>query len=207
VAWIAPYAFGNDEVHLTWHDPRRMHTWSIDGGQTWREPKEIMPLGAAFGGRNELTQDSAGVVHVVTAVGDGVYSASWNGAEWSAPEQIDNRFIDPHGQTIVACQGNQLHVAYYDRTGNNKVWYTTRSVNAPHLDRQPRPTPDVTQIASVSQTPTVAPNATLQPAGPQAVNPTPPETPNPLKIIVVPFLVALTLIVGVAIVHLLRGNR
>jgi len=207
VAWIAPYAFGNDEVHLTWHDPRRMHTWSIDGGQTWREPKEIMPLGAAFGGRNELTQDSAGVVHVVTAVGDAVYSASWNGAEWSTPEQIDNRFIDPHGQTIVACQGNQLHVAYYDRTGDNKVWYTTRSVNAPHLERQPRPTPDATRAAAISQTPTVAPNATPQPVSTPAVNPAPPETPNPLKIIVVPFLAALALIVGVAIVHLLKGNR
>ncbi|HTP10653.1 MAG TPA: exo-alpha-sialidase, partial [Anaerolineae bacterium] len=76
VAWIAPYAFGDDEIHLTWHDPRRMHTWSTDGGKTWHDPQEIMSLPAAFGGRNELTQDSAGVVHAVTAVGNGVYSAS-----------------------------------------------------------------------------------------------------------------------------------
>ena len=107
LAWIAPYAFGTDEIHLTWHDPRRMHTWSLDGGKTWRGPEEIMRLGAAFGGRNQLVKDSAGTLHVVTAVADGVYSASWNGSHWNTPEQIDNRYIDPHGQTIMVCQGNQ----------------------------------------------------------------------------------------------------
>ncbi|CAG0937499.1 hypothetical protein TFLX_06433 [Thermoflexales bacterium] len=205
VAWIAPYAFGTDEVHLTWHDPRRMHSWSSDGGQTWREPKEIMPLAAAFGGRNELTRDSAGVLHVVTAVGDGVYSASWNGAEWSAPEQIDSRFIDPHGQTIVTCQGNQLHVAYYDRTGENKVWYTTRLVNAPPLERKAMPLSSTTSdLARSTPTITAAIILTPVPAGRPAVNPVPPDTPNPMRAILLPFLAALALIAGVVTLHLWR---
>jgi hypothetical protein len=208
VAWIAPYAFSNDEVHLTWHDPRRMHTWSSNGGQTWREPQEIMPLAAAFGGRNELAQDSAGVLHVVTAVGDGVYSASWNGTAWSAPEQIDNRFIDPHGQTIVACQGNQLQIAYYDRTGDNKVWYSTRTVNAPPIEQRAMPTPSADNVDAASLTPTIVANVlTPEPASRPPVNPTPPDTPNPLKAVIVPFLAALALIVSVVGVYLWKGTR
>jgi hypothetical protein len=208
VAWIAPYAFGNDEVHLTWHDPRRMHSWSSDGGKTWREPKEIMPLDAAFGGRNELTKDSAGVLHVVTAVGNGVYSASWNGTEWSTPEQIDNRFIDPHGQTIVTCQGNQLHVAYYDRTGENKVWYATRSVNAPAIERQAVPTP-AAMTDAVRRMPTISAATILTPA-PAArpvANPIPPDTPTPMKAILLPFLATSILIAGIVVLYLWKKSH
>ncbi len=198
VAWIAPYAFGNDEVHLTWHDPRRMHSWSSDGGKTWRTPEEIMPLAAAFGGRNELTQDGAGVLYVVTAVGNGVYSASWTGSQWSAPEQIDNRFIDPHGQTIVACRGNQLHVAYYDRTGENKVWYATRTTDAPPIERKAVPTPSSTNSNEPSSTPLIT--ATISVPLPEVlppVDPTPPSVRAPLTPILLPFLATVGIILGV----------
>jgi hypothetical protein len=208
VAWIAPYAFGTDDIHLTWHDPRRMHMWSSDGGQTWREPEEIMPLAAAFGGRNELTQDSAGVLHVATAVGDGVFSASWNGAGWSSPEQIDRRFIDPHGQTIVACQGNQLHIAYYDRTGDNKVWYATRLVNAPVVAQQPVPSPNGSGAQASLPTPTIATTIlTPAPENRVPINSTPPGTPNPLQAVVLPFLAAAVVVVVVAVVYVMRGTR
>lgn len=206
VAWIAPYAFDDDNIHLTWHDPRRMHMWSPDGGKTWREPQEIMPLAAAFGGRNELTQDSAGVLHVVTAVGNGVYSASWNGSEWSAPEQIDSRFIDPHGQTIMACRGNQLLVAYYDRTGDNKVWYATRSVTAPAIAQQPVPAP--INANSVRATPTIATTIlTPEPGNRQSLSITPPNQPDPLRVIAVPFLAVMVVLAGVAIVYFWRSTR
>lgn len=46
VSVIAPFSLGQDEVHLTWHDPRRMHMWSTDGGATWSAPVEIMQIGA-----------------------------------------------------------------------------------------------------------------------------------------------------------------
>ncbi len=138
---LAVYTFGDNEVHLTWHDPRRLHQWSFDGGRTWNGPIEMIGLGAAFGGPNALTKDSAGELYMVTATGDGVYSASFDGTQWGLPEPIDDRSIDPHGQDIATCQGNQLHVAYYDRTGDTRVWYSTRSVNAPHRDRLPIPKP------------------------------------------------------------------
>ncbi|MBN2391116.1 MAG: exo-alpha-sialidase [Anaerolineae bacterium] len=158
VTKLVPYAFGNGEVHLTWHDPRRMHQWSFDGGVTWNAPVEIMPLGAAFGGPNDLVRDSAGTVHVVTAVADGVFSAAWDGKRWGPPERIDDRYIDPHGQHMVVCQGNQLHVVYYDRIGDNTVWYAFREVEAPHIARQSFPAstsllPDApTATVPVSQT-------------------------------------------------------
>ncbi len=155
---LAPYAFGESEIHLTWHDPRRMHQWSSDGGTTWSEPTEIMPLGGAFGGPNALVKDEAGIVHVVTAVKGGVYSASWNGARWNPPTRIDDRPIDPHAQFISVCQGNQLHVVYDDRNDNGKIWHSGRQTDAPHIDRQPLPTLTPTPHPTVATTALVNPS-------------------------------------------------
>lgn len=134
---LTPYAFEGDEIHLTWHDPRRMHQWSQDGGSTWSDPVEIMPLGAAFGGSNGLTKDSKGTIYVVTAENGGVFSASWEGSRWGIPERIEDRFIDPHGQNISICQGNKLQIIYDDRSDTQKIWYSYRIVNAPNIDQKP----------------------------------------------------------------------
>ncbi len=128
---LTPYAFDGDEIHLTWHDPRRMHQWSQDGGSSWSDPIEIMPLGAAFGGSNGLAKDSQGTLYVVTAENGGVYSASWDGSRWGIPERIEDRSIDPHGQKISICQGNKVQILYDDRSDTQKIWYSYRIVNAP----------------------------------------------------------------------------
>lgn len=133
VAIIAPFSFGGNEIHLTWHDPRRLHQWSSDGGQSWSSPVEIMSLGAAFGGPNQLVRDSAGDLYALVATGSGVFSARWDGREWGECQQVDDRSFDPHGQEIVACEGNELHVVYYDRTGTNRLWYSTFHTNGPHI--------------------------------------------------------------------------
>jgi len=137
VAMPAVYAFGRDEIHLTWSTPDRLHSWSVDGGVTWSTPRLIMDLGAAFGGFNRLVKDSAGTLYAVAAVGDGVYSAQWLGTTWSAMEPIDRRDIDPHTQQLTVCQGNQLYVVYHDRTGDNEIWYSTKTTAAPQLTRLP----------------------------------------------------------------------
>lgn len=136
VSTSSPYAFGDDEIHLTWHDPRRMHRWSSDGGSTWSEPSEVMQLGAAFGGPNALTKDSAGMIHIVMAINGGVYSASWDGGIWGPPERIEDREIDIHGQGITICQGNNLQVVYDDRNDSQKIWYSNRIVDAPRIKQQ-----------------------------------------------------------------------
>ena len=150
VSQLAAFTFGDDEVHLTWDEPERRHMWSLDGGNTWSQPVAIMRLGAAFGGVNQLAKDSTGLLHVVSAVGDGVYHATWDGQTWSPPEAIDQRFIDPHHQNLVICQGNELHVVYDDRTGEHEIWYSTKSTQAPQIQREPIPTPQV--MASVAST-------------------------------------------------------
>lgn len=199
VSKLVPYVFGK-EVHLTWHSPKRMHQWSSDGGLTWSSPVEIMPLGAAFGGPNHLVQDSAGNVHVVTAVADGVFSATWNGTQWGLPERIDDRYIDPHGQNMVVCQGNQLHVVYYDRTGENTVWYAHREVAAPHIDRQPFPTPTFSApVASTTTEPQPTAAATAPAVGPWSqaaapvVNPAASDLFFPLLVSVFSVLVVIVL--------------
>lgn len=155
------FAFGDNEVHLTWDTPDRLHQWSYDGGETWSTPILIMDLGAAFGGFNKLAKDSSGRLHVVAATGDGVYHASWDGRAWNPKEAIDTRFFDPHGQQLVVCQGNRLHVAFWDRTGDQTVWYATRQVDALPLERQPLPE------SALEPTPGVSPEAShvAQPSG------------------------------------------
>ena len=95
----------------------------------------IIELGAAFGGINQLAKDSAGVLHAITAVGDGVFHSIWKNGAWGPGEALDKRFIDPHGQQLVVCQGNRLHVAYYDRTGENEIWYASKTTDAAEIAR------------------------------------------------------------------------
>ena len=129
--WIAPYAFGENEIHLTWHNPERMHKWSSDGGNTWSTAVKIIELGAAFGGPNTLAKDSSGKIHSITAVLDGVYSSEWNGEKWVNINRIDNRPIDHHGQQIAICPANEMHTLYYDTLGNGTVWYAKRILDIP----------------------------------------------------------------------------
>lgn len=215
VHMIAPFAFGEDEVHLTWHDPRRMHMWSFDGGTTWNGPDQIMSLGAAFGGTNELAQDSSGKIHVLTTVGNGVYSAEWNGAEWETPQQIDARNIDPHRQDMTICQGNQLHVVYDDRIGDRIVWYASRRVAAPRIERQPLPrfSSVPTPFPAPTDPATSDPQTTPGVAGPGsessvAAGAAPAQSEsNPLLLLLLPAVPVLLLLVATFILWSWRGHQ
>ncbi len=191
VAWIVPFTFGAEEVHLTWHDPRRMHQWSTDGGLTWSAPTEIVSLGAGFGGRNELAKDAAGNLYAVTAVGEGVFVTQWAGDSWGPRQQLDDRYIDPHGQHLVVCQGNRLHVVYYDRIGVNTVWYSTRLVNAPELVRQPIPSAVAITPSQPTERPqgdvaTVLPQPTAsKPEGLPTTTDSAPKSIDPLQTVLI----------------------
>ena len=167
-----------------------------------------MPLAAAFGGRNELTQDSAGVVHVVTAVGDGVYSASWNGAEWSAPEQID---------TASSIRTDKRS---WPAAAINCMWpitiapATTKSGTPPDWSMRPRSSASLCLHLRVPAQGQSLPMATIAtsiltpaPENRLPINTTPPNTPDPLKVVILPFLAAVVVIVGVAIVYAWKGTR
>jgi hypothetical protein len=143
VEMIAPFAFGDDEIHLTWDTPDRYHQWSSDGGETWSKPVLIMDLGAAFGGYNQLAKDSAGVVHAIAVERTKVSSTTFDGTAWLPPERIDLREFDYHDQQLAICQGNQLHVIYNDHAAPSVIWYATKSVSAPHIAARSIPAPAV----------------------------------------------------------------
>lgn len=153
VAAPAVFTFGENEVHLTYDTPDRTHQWSSDGGVSWSKPEVIMDLnGAAFGGFNQLVKDSMDTLHAVGAVGNGVFSSTFDGSKWSRPETIDTREYDPHHQQMVACQGNILTVIYDDRRGENEIWYSSKEVLGPHIAQQPIPGPTQTSTAPPQNT-------------------------------------------------------
>jgi hypothetical protein len=215
VEWIAPYAFGDDEIHLTWHDPRRLHQQSNNGGRTWSSPTEIMPLGAAFGGPNHLAKDSAGNLYAAIAWSDGVYVVGQDELGWGLPEQVDNRPIDPHGQHIVSCQGNQLHVIYWDRTGDTTVWYSSREVSTRHINRQPIPAANpqvvakITQVAPLARTPveTEAPAGTPVPQFTAGAAEAGTEIPSAMRYIWMGILPAVVVIAAVVVFSVRRSRN
>lgn len=204
VATLRPYAFGEDEVHLTWHDPRRMHQWSSDGGATWSQPVEIMALGAAFGGANDLVKDSAGNLHAIVAARSGVYEVQWSGRTWGTYEEIDGRDIDPHGQHMAICQGNHLHAVYDDRLDDEKVWYSRRTVASPHVDRQMEAGPSLV-LDSLTATPLPVPTAPPVPAERQVASILDPsesiqETYSPQLPLILPIIITFGFLGGVLVI-------
>jgi hypothetical protein len=145
---VEVFLMGNDEVHLTWDQPERLHSFSTDGGNTWSRPRLITDLGWGFGGSNELVKDSNGNLHAVSGVTDGVYHSMWNNGNWDFSELIKKVDNDPHGQDIVTCRGNELHVIYYDRTKEKEVWYSMAQMNGPSTAREPIPTPAAMTISN-----------------------------------------------------------
>jgi hypothetical protein len=141
VAYMGVYAFGDDEIHRTWHDyQNRMHQYSLDGGQTWSKPEIMVTMGAAFGGYNNLTRDSGDTIHAITGVKEGFYSLTYQNGGWTPPATVDDRDLDPHVWTIAACGGNRLHATYNSfNIGDQEVFYFTRQVAAPSIPRQPIP--------------------------------------------------------------------
>jgi hypothetical protein len=144
---LAEYSFGDDEIHLTYDIPERLHQWSYDGGESWSQPIPIVngvELGAAFGGFNQLVKDGSSTIHVVFAESRGVFHSTWNGADWSTAELIDSPSFDPHGQTMALCQGNQLSVLYSGNDEKSEIWYSEKLLNIPSIHQSPIPTPKST---------------------------------------------------------------
>ena len=154
VNMLAEYSFGDDEIHFTYDIPERLHQWSFDGGETWSQPISIVngvEVGGAFGGYNQLVKDSSGILHVVFASAAGVFHSTWEGSTWSVAEVIDKPVFDPHGQTMVLCQGNRLSVLYGGNDAKSEIWYSEKMLNIPSIPQLPiptiSPTPEPTQTS------------------------------------------------------------
>jgi hypothetical protein len=139
LAWNAMVAIGE-----------RKFTRSIDGGFGWQSAQDLsVKLRGGFTGVPSMVADSAGVVHLVTAVdrprGESmaVYYLAWNGVAWSDPVVVSVGAIGARSVELpwlTISNGNQLHLVYEDDF--QRMWYTTRSVPAPPLPTRPIPAPD-----------------------------------------------------------------
>jgi len=162
---------------------------SADGGTTWSNPA---PLPGVLAREWDDTpfdsyrtaQDSAGRLHLVlvgraaSRSGTGVWHLTWNGQRWSAPDLVSANENYPEWPYIAIGQGNQLHVAWFERSEDDRfrsgqagviyhVWYSSRTVDAPSVEGNPPPTP--TPVSPpVTPTPTVRP--TLPSLGDDTLN-------------------------------------
>jgi hypothetical protein len=207
-AKIAVYAFANDEIHLTYDIPDRMHQWSYDGGEIWNAPIPIVngvELGAAFGGFNQLVKDSTNVLHVVFAESRGVFHSTWSGADWSTAELIDAPAFDPHGQTIALCQGNRLNVLYGGNDVLSEIWYSEKTLDIPAIPQSPIPTPlstptsITTPIEIINDLETPVP--TKNPINPPAVQP----QQSLMTVIIFPVISVVILLAAVFIIRTKRS--
>jgi len=204
LARMAAYAFGSDDIHLTWHDQsRRLHLHSTDGGQTWGGPVEFANLGAAFGGSNQMVEDGAGVLHAITGTNGGFYTTAFKNGGWQPLETIDGATpFDPHDWQIAVCGGNQMHAAYNRAGEDRNIMYFTRQLPVPAVERRAIPTPSVTATPEETAAPEVAEQRS-EPEGGAGVQPSAAPPPSALQsttsILVLATLPVLMLLAGVFI--------
>jgi hypothetical protein len=164
-------ANGSSTLLLAWNAMvgigERKFTRSIDGGFGWQPAQHLSTrLRGGFTGIPSMAADSAGVVHLVTAVdrplGESmaVYHMAWNGTTWSEPVLVSVGAIGFRSVElpwIVVTNGNRLHVVYEDDF--QRIWHTSRAVPAPPIPPLPIPASDRTETASrtADGTPTAQP--------------------------------------------------
>lgn len=165
---------GKDEIHIVWNgsgsDSWRFHAYSTDGGSTWSEGKPILRVGG-WAGRPALAVDGSGILHLVTAgngfgLGGAVVHTYWDGQAWAEPELIPLEYYAEHAALV--CRGGNLLIAAGDGStpggeGFDKVWTTTRILEAKAVPFHPLPT--------ARPTPTLTPTATATAIPPTATSP------------------------------------
>jgi hypothetical protein len=172
---------GHGGTMLVWRSTELaelFYQWSADGGQSWTEPAVIPQVFARSWtipfDMYDMATDSAGNIHLLVVgrgapVRDallGVYHLVWDGSAWSAPTRIFSEpGLYPEYPKIVVHEGNQLHVAWFTREGNEwdqdvnrAVWYSRSQSPAPYQPVTPVPT-----STPVPPTPTPAPTPTITP--------------------------------------------
>jgi hypothetical protein len=122
--------------------------------------------------------DSAGVLHVITAASvagngrgpiSGVYHLAYDGARWTKPTHISPGTVGARSveqPSLAISEGNRLHAFWEDDF--ERLWYTSRIVDAPTLPARivpPAPSPVIAAVPVAKEARSSSP-----PSGPPAPN-------------------------------------
>ncbi|CAG0954825.1 hypothetical protein ANRL3_00487 [Anaerolineae bacterium] len=216
--WVEyPYltARSESEIHLIYINATnrgRAHRISLDGGETWSEPRSILNDMEGINGYVIPLVDGLGQMHLVinmrtraTQTG-GLYYARWLGTDWSPVVPIETTALaSAHWTAAAISRGNEIHVVC-DTLRTGETWYFRGAVpEVPRATVQSVPTPE----PALSPMPTTAADI----AAPAVVRPDRPVTtksaPNvPDASPLIPATgAALLLIVGMAAVWMRRHQR
>lgn len=156
----------DSRIHLIWTGTGEVvgkyHALSTDAGETWSEPNKVFYGWAGYLGRSRFALDSAGHLHLVTALGGGSNGTEWLGLEWASPGDIfhsvwvedswlppthvsaliTERQLEQATPSLAISEGNLLHVAwsgtYHPEDVVRPVWYASHRVDAPWVEPQSR---------------------------------------------------------------------
>lgn len=209
---ITVLAANASEIHVAWNGMAgvggRYHRWSGDRGETWSGVNIISNRGGTEGFPS-LVVDSAGAVHLLTTFDHCAQYSRWNGDSWSrpmcisGPEAMASNYIEEAAMALS--EGNRLHAVFWD--GRQRLWYTSRQVEAPAIAPAPFPTsaPTATLMPRPVSEPTVTPTKTPPPAmGVSAPKP----RRSALQMVLIGVVPAALLTAGVVIAwRLLRPRR
>lgn len=145
--------------------PTPVFTLSKDGGQNWAGPYAPFPRLVGRSGFHALVVDSKNVIHAIfvqriesTVNGlyniiGGLFHTELIGSQWTEPKIILTPNHAGYDVRAVVSQGNVLLVTWRvdPGAGENGVWYSFTTLDAPQLPVEPLPVP----MVILQNTPTV----------------------------------------------------
>ena len=221
----------NDELFVIFHNmdgsQTRYMVRSSDGGKSWSEKTRLFPH-VGSNGEASLVVDNNNVLHMLFgnrvtlnngATIYGMWHSTWEGEGWSTPQAIvsgprvadlerGNGF-DPSFANALVSQGNLILVTWVSdpAAGQNGVWYSHTTVDAPELAVKTGPILEQTTAAvtsdmeqsSITADPTTP---VLRVVSPQA-EPVSTDA-SPMAPLVIGLVPVLLLVLAIPIVQLLR---
>jgi hypothetical protein len=112
---------------------------SMNGGDTWSQPKEVGNSSINCSQENQLISDGNGLIYLWVVEPSQVTLLAWDKQQWSNPQVQSglSAFTDPETQKLVifdcrqpVLNGNQrLAVLGCDSSGGGDIWFTERNLN------------------------------------------------------------------------------
>jgi hypothetical protein len=202
----------DNNIHVAWNGMvglgGRYHRWSSNGGQTWSETIETIRAGlGGTEGFPQIAGDQSGTLHMLTTYEGCAWYTYLQNQRWANPvcisgekAQASNYIEEP---AMAVSEGNKLHAVFWDE--RKRLWYTTRTTEAPWIPPQIAPTNDLVEAVQTPTpigpaAPTLTPVTLGVPTGPQLGSP-PKFSLNPGQVLILSVLPVI-LLIGVVVVLL-----